>query len=130
MNNPNLIQKIIESLAKTADDKKTFLDSRYNEHSDWLASEFEIIKSLITRSPEDFKSDKATSSTKNTSNASNLKSTNQQVAKSHLTEDSNKRKLSDVQLGSSLLSPEQKRISCSTEELLVQAGNILIIYML
>ena len=47
------VQKIIESLNRISDDKKGQLTTRYVEHSSWMRSELDLIKSLIKKNPRD-----------------------------------------------------------------------------
>ena len=47
------VQKIIEALNRISDDKKGQLTTRYGEHSTWMTSELNLIRSLIRKSPRD-----------------------------------------------------------------------------
>lgn len=47
------VQKIIEALNRISDDKKGQLTTRYGEHSSWMTSELNLIRSLIRKSPRD-----------------------------------------------------------------------------
>lgn len=47
------VQKIVESLMRISDDKKTQLTARYTEHSHWMSSELALIRELIKQSPRD-----------------------------------------------------------------------------
>jgi hypothetical protein len=55
MNNNKMgtVQKIVESLMRISDDKKTQLTARYTEHSSWMSSELALIRELIKQSPRD-----------------------------------------------------------------------------
>jgi cellobiose-specific phosphotransferase system component IIA len=46
---------IIEALLKASDDKKDRLNARYEESSNWLKNEFEILTKLIMQNPRDLK---------------------------------------------------------------------------
>jgi hypothetical protein len=55
MNNNKMgtVEKIVESLMRISDDKKTQLTARYTEHSSWMSSELALIRELIKQSPRD-----------------------------------------------------------------------------
>lgn len=143
------IQDIFDALSKTADDKKKQLDVRYSESSLWLQSEFDIVRNLIERNPRDSSANvmqgiTGTGSILSSSTlaanifsptAVSMKSENQvseikseiksevkSEVKSEKAQDSKKRTFPKAELGSSLLSPEQKRQSADATELQVEAG--------
>jgi hypothetical protein len=47
------VQKILQSLNRISDDKKGQLTARYVEHSSWMRSELDLIRSLIKKNPRD-----------------------------------------------------------------------------
>jgi hypothetical protein len=115
------IQKIVDSLIKTSNDKKENLSGRYRDHSQWLGNELELIRKLINQNPRDKFS---FSGSKNITNSNNLRTSSSSkinneveiISKNTNTDTSRqKRKSSESktkdQVRDDLCSPEAKRSS-------------------
>ena len=132
------MQDIFNNLAKISGDKKKLLDNSYAEKSNWLKAEFEVVRNLIQRNPRDESTQSSTQQQQqqqchelvdaslqknNTDNNMEISvappAVVQQVPAAAQAE---KRKFTDSQLGSSMLSPEQKRLSADYSELKAEAG--------
>ena len=117
------VQKIIEALNRISDDKKGQLTARYGEHSSWMASELDLIRSLIKKSPRD----------DHTANDENVPPVEVNVAKSSSTRISNEKnhdenalrlKRKSPEMGMLGSSPDLKRNSTQDYEVLATAAGL------
>lgn len=117
------VQKIIEALNRISDDKKGQLTARYGEHSSWMASELDLIRSLIKKSPRD----------DHTANDENVPPVEVNVAKSSSTRVSNEKnhdenalrlKRKSPEMGMLGSSPDLKRNSTQDYEVLATAAGL------
>ena len=117
------------------------LDNSYAEKSSWLKAEFDVVRNLIQRNPRDESTQPSpqqqqqqqchelveASLQKNNNNneisASKVGFSPPAVVQQQpAATQAEKRKFADSQLGSSMLSPEQKRVSADYSEIAVEAG--------
>lgn len=117
------VQKIIEALNRISDDKKGQLTARYGEHSSWMASELDLIRSLIKKSPRD----------DHTANDENVPPVEVNVVKSSSTRISNEKnhdenalrlKRKSPEMGMLGSSPDLKRNSTQDYEVLATAAGL------
>lgn len=118
------VQKILQSLNRISDDKKGQLTARYVEHSSWMRSELDLIRSLIKKNPRD----------DHPANDENIppvdvpavnSSSNRISAEKHEDESANRHKRKSPEMGilGSRNSPDLKRNSTQDyEELATSAG--------
>jgi hypothetical protein len=110
------VEKIVESLMKISDDKKSQLTARYTEHSSWMNSELALIRELIKQSPrDDHKSNDENVSPPSAETRSSSERSDEESAIR------NKRKSPDMVISG--FSPDLKRTSTQDyEELATSAG--------
>lgn len=118
------VHKILQSLNRISDDKKGQLTARYVEHSSWMRSELDLIRSLIKKNPRD-------DHPANDENAPPVdvpavnSSSNRLSAEKHEDESANRHKRKSPEMGilGSRNSPDLKRNSTQDyEELATSAG--------
>lgn len=97
----NSVQLILESLKKNKNDKKAQLDLAFDESSQWLKNQLDVIRGLIKNDPREELNSVSTESMK---------------------EENPKKRKSPESSSEFKLSPEQKRNSIDMEELLVSSG--------
>ena len=116
------MQTVFDDLNRLQETKKKQLNDRYVDTWTWLNDELDIIAQLIKRDCVDTNNDSSSQTAPTSNDVRNSSSSSMEIV-SQEKDSSSKRKFPDAHLGSSLLSPEQKRLSADLAELQIKAGN-------
>ena len=119
------VQKIVDSLLKLSDDKKSNLTSRYQEHSLWLGNELSLIRELIHQDPRGSNSGNANNNSTAASSSSKSQTSVSEGNEENFSRQ--KRKSPETALIPSQeekQSPEQKKFSSSDPESAYQSAGL------
>jgi hypothetical protein len=117
------VQKIIEALNRISDDKKGQLTTRYGEHSSWMTSELNLIRSLIRKSPRDDHNANDENVPPVEVNVVKSSSTRISTEKSH-DENAQRLKRKSPEMGMLGSSPDLKRTSTQDYEVLATSAGL------